>query len=505
MFEDLELLSLLRKPSDRALTPERRARDFLMTLRELRTGEEAELRGFLLLRRPPNAPDDGVYYVLSGLPPSELKSTRLKPYLVVKVTEKTRLKGRIRSGAYTEVSGVIQPYPWGTIKMIEALKIRARDYGDYWLEYRNFALSPREVQSLIEDTVYAEKSFQRGILYSIYGSAPLLESVTGWGEGSEFSVFGERGKESGIKDLWRVARSILLSLPEEVRLKKGKRSAIEDDFFGLDFTVFNPMQGDIRYYVPGNLLRPSRWALSLISRKKAIGLLPLPEKADVTSALSKNAETPLVFIPGEDERPYLERSYELRELSPNLMATVFLERERIGVISAFHGEGEKFRRRFERWLERKRNEYGWKFDLLTIPGSVLDLNRRYELSFRLLGSTGRFRGRVDSGAVREVVELNEEIVNDWMVVLEETPQSELQRLLDRYRGYVPSDRRAAKALEILRDLAATSPSGEVSVKAFRVELLRRGFSAEWAEGVIKSLVSEGYAYEPVAGILKLVR
>ena len=505
MSDYLELLSLLRKPSDRALTSERRARDFLMMLRELRTGEEAELHGFILLRRPPNAPDNGVYYVLSGLPPSELKSTRLKPYLVVKITEKTRLEGRIRSGAYTEVRGVVQPYPWGTIKMIEALKIRVRDYGAYWLEYRNFALTSKEVQSLIEDTVYAERSFQRGILYSLYGSAPLLESVTGWGEGSEFSVFGERGKESGIKDLWRVARSILLSLPEEVRLKKGKRSAVEDDFLGLDFTVFNPLQGDMRYYVPGNPVRPSKWALSLVSSKKAIGLLPLPEKADVTSELPKNAETPLVFIPEEDERPYLERSDELRELAPNLMATVFLERKRVGVISAFRGEGERFRRRFERWLERKRSEYGWKFDLLTIPGSVLDLNRRYELSFRLLGSAGRFRDGVDSGAVREVVDLNEEIVNDWMVVLEETPQSELQRLLDRYRGYVPSDRRAAKALEVLRDLAATSASGEVTVEAFRMELLRRGFSPEWAERTIKALISEGYAYEPVVGILKLVR
>ncbi len=103
------------------------------------------------------------------------------------------------------------------------------------------------------------------------------------------------------------------------------------------------------------------------------------------------------------------------------------------------------------------------------------------------------------------MELNEEIGNDWMVVLEETPQSELQRLLDRYRGYVPSDRRAAKALEVLRDLAATSASGEVTVEAFRTELLRRGFSPEWAERTIKALISEGYAYEPVVGILKLVR
>jgi len=505
MSDYLELMGLLRKPSDRALTPEGRARDFLMELRDLRISEETELRGFLLMRRPPNAPDDGVYYILSGLPPSELNSTRLKPYLIVKITEKTRLKGRIHSGAYTEVRGTIWPYPWGTIKMIDALEMRVCDYSDYWLEYRNFALSPREVQSLIEDTVYAERSFQRGILYSLYGSAPLLESVRGWGEGSEFSVFGEKGKERGVKDLWRVVRSIFLSLPAEVRLRKGKRSAVEDDFLGLDFTVFNPLQGDIRYYVPGNPLRPSKWALSLVSRKKAIGLLPLPEKADVTSELPKDAETPLVFIPEEDERPYLERSDELRELAPNLMATIFLERERIGGISAFHGEGEKFKKRFERWLEKKRSEYGWKFDLLTIPGSVLDLNRRYELSFRLLGSAGRFRGRVDVGTMKEVMELNEEIVNDWMVILEETPQSELQRLLERYRGYMPSDRRAAKALETLRDLAAASASGEVPVEAFRAELMGRGFSAEWAERVIKALISEGYAYEPVAGILKLVR
>ncbi|ASJ00463.1 hypothetical protein [Thermococcus gorgonarius] len=507
----LELVGLLGiHERKEPLSAERRAREFLKHLQELKPGDEATVRGFLLLRIPPNAPKDAVYYILAPLPPGELRKAGYqfpRAYAVVRIDDKTEIKGRLSSGSYVEVKAIVDAYPWGNLKLLRALRVSTLQYSQYWAQYRDLMLKPKEVEELIDETVHTTKSFRDALLYSIYGGTPLLESPTGWGEGSEFSLLSSRKREVGLVTMWRILRVVHSLFPWELQLRKERKLQYSDPFFDLDFTVINPNQEPFRYYVPGSPLRISKFAQRALEGKNAIGLLSLPKRASPVDGLVSMAELPFVFIPQEDERPYLQDTKLLSKFMPNLIATIFIERERYGSVSIRDSEVEILRRKFEEWLIEKREEYGWKFDVLTIPGAVLDIRRRYELTLRLFGSVGRFRGRLGRNEVRTVMEVNEEILNDWMVVVDSLPQSELQKLLSlkEYRLYLPADRRIAKALEIFRDIEATTLSGEVDRVEFLDALLKFGFSREWAERTLERLIKEGYIYEPARGKLKLVR
>ncbi|EEB74277.1 hypothetical protein [Thermococcus sp. AM4] len=508
-MEELYLeLMRIASPIGEPLTPEKRARDFIAELQGTPNGEEITVRGFLLLRKPPNAPKDAAYYLLSALSPSELRklpSSAPRPYIVVRIGPETSIGGKFLSGSYVEVRGILEPYPWGNLRMIRALSLRSADYSDYWKDYREMALGPNEVEELIESSIYTNREFQLGLIYALYGSPPVLESPRGWSEGYELSILGQRGREGSLLTLWRILRFLYTSLPEELRFRKGKRSVFTDGFLDLDFKIFDPNGTPVRYYVPRTPGKVSRYAERMILAKKLAGMLALPKRASPTDGLSSRAETPFVFIPEEDERPYLENESMLRDYLPNLIVTIFVERERIKSLSTSGKLGETFQRKFEDWLMEKRNEYGWAFDVLTIPGGVFDVGIRYELSLRLLGSMARLDGKVRRSHLGRVKTLNDEILNDWMAVLSSMPQSELQRLLKLYRGYMPGDHRAAKALQLFRNLASTTFTGEVARETFRAELIRAGFSEEAAERIIETLVREGYLYEPSAGVLKLVR
>jgi hypothetical protein len=503
--ELMELIRWERKPS---LSPELRVREFQESLQRTKNGDEISLRGFILLRRPPWAPKDAAYYLLSPLSPGELrelKGNSPRPYVVLKIDERTVIDGRLSSGSYVEVNGLLDAFPWGTLRMVRVLRMSAADYSDYWKDYSWMALSRREVEELIESTIYAGKDFQLGLTYALYGSPRLLESPRPWGEGSEFSVLGYNGREAGILSLWHILRFVHSLLPWELQFRKERRTSYVDPFLDIDFTLFNPNGSGISYYTPRSPGKVSRYAMRFLLSKSITGLLPLPKRAHPRDELAGKAETPLVFIPSEDERPYLEKNSEFIRLFPSLIATVFMEKERVGVVSASDSLGQRFRRKFEDWILNKRSEYGWKFDVLTVPGGVLDVGTRYELSFRLLGSMGRFEGTIRKSLIRNVEIINDEIVNDWMAIVSSMPQSELDKLIKEYHEYIPSDRKAARALEIFRDIASTSLTGDVDRAEFADALIRGGFGADSAEKIIESLIREGYIYEPLAGKLRLVR
>jgi hypothetical protein len=89
-----------------SLDPDERARRFQLEIQRLRNGEEAELEGFFIARKPPYAPGDAAYYLLSPLPPGELRIWRKpKPYVVLRITESSRVDS-VTSGAYVRVRGV---------------------------------------------------------------------------------------------------------------------------------------------------------------------------------------------------------------------------------------------------------------------------------------------------------------------------------------------------------------------------------------------------------------
>jgi hypothetical protein len=492
------------------LTPERRAKEFLLELQRIKNGDEVLITGFIILRMPPNAPRDAVYYIVSALPPGELgrlSKSSPRPYAIIRIDEETRIEGRLRSGSYVEIRGLADTYPWGSLRLIRALSIKPLSYSDYWKSYREYALTPLEVEELLSTTVYISESFREGLLYSLYGGTPLLESPREWGEGSEFSVFGHRGREAELITLWRILRVIHSSFPWELQFRKERRMGYSDPFLDIDFTIFNPNDTQFRYYTPGSPTKVSRFARKAIEAKRAVGLLPIPKRANPLDRLVSVAEVPLVFIPREDERPYLQDTRELSKLMPNLIATIFLERAKYGSVSIREKPVGKLREKFEEWLIEKRSEYGWKFDALTIPGAVFDVRSRYELTVRLFGSIGRFRGRLGKGEIRRAMEINEEALNDWMVVMDSLPQTELQKLLNlkEYRSYMPADRGVAKALEVFRDIEATTLREDVSRKEFIRALIKVGFSEGWAEETLERLIREGYLYEPARGKLRLVK
>lgn len=503
----LELMETLR-PGREPLSAERRARDFQMEIQRIPNGEEIVLRGFLLLRKPPNAPRDAAYYLLSPLSPSDIKSLSHgspRPYVVLRIDSRSLIKAKFLSGSYVEVKGIADSYPWGNLRMLRVLSLWSVEYSRYWKEYRDVALRPNEVEDLIAGSIYTNHEFQLGLIYALYGSPPVLESSRNWSEGYEFTVLGYGGRKSSLLTMWRILKFLYSLFPPELRFKRDKGDVLVDEFLDLDFTVFDPNNTPVRYYVSQSPGKVGKSAEKAILSKKVVGLLPLPRKADPRDIMTGKAETPFVSIPDEDERPYLENGEKLRRYLPNLIATVFIERERISTISTSDRVSKTFQRKFENWLVEKRDEYGWMFDVLTISGSVFDVGTRYELSLRLLGSIARLRGGLKRSHIGRVKAIKDEILNDRMAVLSSISQSDLQRLLRNYRGYVPHDRRTAKALQIFRDLAYTTPGGDVERAEFEGELLMAGFTEESAKRIVDALIREGYIYEPSAGRLKLVR
>ena len=497
-----EILDLIASEKRLPLTPEKRVRDFLETLQRIKNGECLRIRGFLILRKPPNAPRKGLYYLLSPIAPSEMKRYRgVRVYLVVKIDENTKIEARIHSGEYVEIEGILDVYPWGTLRLLHAKTIKPADYSDYWTDYRGFALSRKEIENLISNTVYASYELEQAILYSLFTSPIVLG--TGWKDG--FTLSGFRGsfeKNEVVLSLWGTLKYLHSLLPWEMKLRKDNWGTIKDDgLLGIDFKFSRPSRVAPLYYVPytKSLLEREvpipQWALKEFKLKKATFLTPrMRMKPDDETALL--SEVPFVLT----ESVGYERNPELERLMPNLVITVILARRRIGILNL--ADLNHYRSRFESFMLKNREEYGELFDAMTISGKVFDANFRYRLGARLLGSMARVEGGISKSLVSGLIGLYQEITDLW---INELPEREKLRLLREYERYIGNDKLAGRALRIFSDLEATSTDGTVSRDSFINALVKYGISEKKAVEIVDNLLREGYLYEPYPMKLRLIR
>jgi len=492
-----ELLALIREELKEPLTPEVRVRDFLREIQG-KNGEEVEVEGFLLLRQPPNAPKDAVYYLLSPLSPEEIRKSRLRAYLVLRIDEASSIGGSVCSGAYVRVRGILDAYPYGNLRLLRVLELHEAPYENRWLRYEDYALSRGELENLISSTVYANYETERAVIYALL-SAPTVVGAGNWGEGVTFSAFkGER--ERPLISLWEALKYLHSLLPEEMKLRRDRWTEFNDDFLGLDFRFARP-RAKLLYYVPHTRTMLKRqkpvpkWAEEHFRGKSAGFLSPrlVMKPEDETAAFG---EAPLVITEGVA----YERNRELEELMPNIVATVMVARRRVGVLNL--GEMKDYRYRFEAFLIRNRSEYGELFDALTLSGKVFDVGLRYRLGARLLGAMGRFEGRIRRGLISDLLGLYQEITDTWM---DKLPDHEKLRLLREYERYIGNSKIAEISVRIFQDLEATSLDGTVAREEFIRALVEAGFKARHAEGTLEKLLREGYLYEPFPGRLKLVR
>ncbi len=502
--EIMKLLNLagVREP----LTSVRRIREFQRTLQRVKNGEDVRVSGFLIGRKPPYAPADALYCLLSPVPPSELiglSEKEPRAYLVLKITERTELRGEVKPGRYVAVEGILDAYRWGNLRMMHSMSIEGRDYSEYWFEYKNAALSRDEVENLLSQTLYIGAEMQRALTYALYGTPVVLGAPGNWREGVEFAVYRYKA-ENELLGLWTALKYLHSLIPWELRLRRERFIEGVDPFLDLDMRLGNPNSNGLRYFVPYSkrgLRGIPKWASRELMYKRAVGLLPENRNADPTEMIARVSEAPFVLVPWE-EKPYYERNREMEELIPNLVAAIFLGRSRVNSMNP--GTLEDFRRKFIRWQEEKRGEYGKNFEALISPSGLMNPSLRYHLSVRLFGSAARFEGGPKRSISRDILRINDAVVNDWMTVLRNRPDVAM-RLLKEYERYIPRDVRANRALRMFNDLASTSPRGEVTREEFLTALLDAGFSRADAGEIIERFIAAGYVYEPFPGRLRLVK
>ncbi|NJE07997.1 hypothetical protein E3E31_05580 [Thermococcus sp. M39] len=485
------------------LTPAKRVRDFQSKIQSLKNCEPVEIQGFLILKQPPYAPKDALYYILSPLSPSELKKAELRAYLILRLTENSKVNARFRSGEYVKVSGIIDSYPYGNLRMIHVESLESADYSDYWLEYEEMALSKRELEDLFMKTIYANYDLEKAVIYSLFASPIIVGAKKNWGEGVTFSVFKDEQKI--ILSVWEAMHYISSLLPRELQLRKDDKETFVDPELDLDFVLFDSNNTDLKYYVPYNKKILTReipapnWAIEHFENKNAVFLTP--KKYSLLSPddpLAYSSETPFIL----NEPIGYERNRELEDLIPNVIITIFKEREKIASLSAGDEVMRKFRDRFEHWIMRNRHEYGEKFDALRLKGMIFETNTRYLLSAHILGSIGRFEGKIDTGIINDVLVINQEILDLWM---NELPEKVILRAVETYERYISRDKRANTALSIFMDLEATSIDGTVTREEFYRALLEYGFKEAYAKEIIDRLIAEGHLYEPFFGKLKMIK
>ncbi len=464
-------------------------------VQRLRIGEAVELHGFLIMRKPPHAPKDALYCLLSPLSPSDLKKAHIRPYVILRLTEISEISGRIESGGHVKVKGIVDAYPLGNMRILHVLRMEGLDYSTYWEAYKELALSRNEIEGLIRDTLYANRQLEDAVVYSIFGS-PFMSWHPAWGEGVTVSAMKESTRM--IKSLWRGLKYIVGLLPRELLLRRGRSIELVDDELDVDFRLHLP-ESPVKYYVPYSpkrLRNPMpRWVERHFKEKTAIFLTPKVERADPTSILANLSEAPFLL----SEPVGYERNRELEELVGNLVVSIFVQRSRVEAIS--NTSVEYYRRKFEEWLYSEHREHGEKFDALRLSGKVFDTGMRMKLGLRLVGAMSRLEGKERKAFVSRVMAINSELVDLW---INEVPVSTMMKLLDKYERYVSGDRRANEALRIFSDLQSTCVGGEVTIEEFLNALVGYGFKRKDAEAILRKLIAAGYLYEPFPNRLKLV-
>ncbi len=491
----MEILSLVRAP--KPLSPDERARKFQLEIQRVKNGEEVEIEGFFVARKPPYAPNDAAYYLLSPLPPGELRAWKKpKPYVVLRITEGSRLEA-VTSGAYVRVRGVVDAYPWGTLRMLHVLSMEKAEYSDYWKSFKEYALSKAEIEELFSSTIYAPYDLLKAFIYSFLNAPTLIGSRIQWAEGTTFSTI-KNGRV--VYSAWEAFKYIHSLLPPELKLRRERWSEAFDEFLDLDFRLRDPNDG-IKYYVPQRRDMLAReipapgWAKRHFFEKSATFLAPraILRPDDGVARLS---EVPFIMT----EPIACERNRELEELIPNLVATLFLAEERVPSLNL--AELKPYRLKFEAFLAKNRAEYGDIFEALKVRGMVFETGLRYQLGARLLGSMARFEGKLRKPLVSDVILIMQEILDLW---INELPEREKIKLLRNYEHYVGRDRRLSTALAIFTDLEATSSDGTVGREEFLGALVEYGFTEATATEILEHLIAEGHLYEPFRGRLRLVR
>ncbi|RLF89033.1 hypothetical protein DRN43_04585 [Thermococci archaeon] len=505
-MELFSLIKALKKPEP--LKPSTRAREFQLTLQKHHLGDEIEVEGFLLLRQPAYAPKDAVYYMLSPLSPSDIRiKDGFTSFAVLKITDKSRLNPALsfKGGEYVRVRGTIEAYPCGTLRTINVKEMEAGRYENYWLDYKEYALSRHEMERLFLETFYTDNyQLEIALLYSLFASPSIVGAPLG--EGSIFSTL--KDNEKVIKSLWSAMRYLLNLFPRELRLMSPRTSkkafSYVDEDLDLDFKLFTPQGASIKYYSPenrrllGEEIPASKWARPVLNERRAIFLAPKRySNLKPNDPLAYLSETP--FIPGKPIG--YERNREFEQLIPNLIVTIHLAREQFKTFSPDDAVLRYFRRRFNDWLRKNRREYGEKFDALRLNGRVFETNMRFLLSMHLLGEMSRFEGRVSKSIVNNVLTINQDLVDTW---INELSERELIKSIASYEKFVDTDKRGQIALSIFMDLEATSVDKIVDKQEFYEELVKYGFNSRDAGELIEKLIREGYLFEVSIGKLKLV-
>ncbi|AAL81738.1 hypothetical protein PFDSM3638_08155 [Pyrococcus furiosus DSM 3638] len=476
-----------------SLTPEKRVKIFLSEIRE----DYVSLRGFIILRKPPcDVPFKYIEYLLSPLAPSEISKSKIKAYAVVRITEKTEIKGRLHSGGYVKVEGRVEPYPCGNMRVITADSIVTEDFSKYWA-LKEYSLSPKEIRKIIGSALYASAELQDSFLYSLFGAPYIMKNPLNWREG--YNLFVMKNNERIVKSLFEFFKGFTELLPRELRVERDDKWMFADEFLDLDFKVFNPNNTDIRYYAPKNIRNVlPKWLKGKFERKEFIYFIPRKSKPDIRDYYAKYSETPFILY-----EPIEFEFSELREYLPNILATVFWRRTTLPALNPLSEEIRVFRELFEHWLWKNRYEYGEIIDALLVKDSLFNLNRRYLLSLNVLGSIARLIGKIEKSYMNLVLNIEQEILDTW---INEVPKAEIDAFLAEYKkNYLGDDRVLPKALQVILDLSSTSVDGLISKEEIMETLLRLGFTKAKAEESIEKLVANGYIYEPVSGFYKVVK
>ncbi|CAI1494174.1 protein of unknown function (plasmid) [Thermococcus nautili] len=507
---EMELLQLLRssvrrnpreilvdlESTGRVLTPIRRRNLFLKALSEARKRkEEWEFKGFILptpksfqRKHPAEA-----YFVLSPLRASE--QAELRPsdrvYLLLKIPENVKVPEGLKFDDYVAVRGFVSGFemlPTGTgevkrVDVLHTLEIRKLPVEDYWAEFREYALSQREILDIFENTFLSEYNFVKAIIYGLLGSPYVMEYNLP--EGFSFGVF--QNDERTVSEFLRAFNQFAKVFPKEFLLTYlPPKVYFEELTFGLHHKLpvskasyeyyFNKNRVVIKEEIP----LPDWVKPYLFSHRHSI-YSPKLSKARLNDSFAEKSEVFWTLSEGDEFEFEIHR--ELKSLATNLLISFAMMREEVRTVRV----QEDIPNIFRAVLGRLLRSYGYH-DVIYNSDVI---RSRYKLGVTLWGASYRFEGDKEK-ALKEFRLAVEEMLERWLLSLDEREIREM----NPYRGM-----RIDRVLKVLKELEAVYQKG-VPVEALSQELSLRGVKNP--EVLIDRLLAEGFAYSPVAGRIKSI-